>query len=59
MLATFIGIYLILGLPAVLVIWVMLVASKGHKDKAQDLKVNRSKYNRFHERNTEPDGIRS
>jgi hypothetical protein len=59
MLTTIIGIYLILGLPAALVIWMVLIASNGRKDNLQDLKYDRSKYKRFHERKTEPDSVRS
>lgn len=59
MLTTIIGIYLILGLPAALVIWMVLIASKGRKDNLQDLKYDRSKYKRFKERKTEPDSVRS
>lgn len=59
MLATFIGLYLILGLPAALLIWIMLIASKGNENKVQNLKRNRSKYKRFHERNSEPDRVHS
>jgi hypothetical protein len=46
-------------LPAALVIWMVLIASNGRKDNLQDLKYDRSKYKRFHERKTEPDSVRS
>ena len=59
MLATFLGIYLILGLPVVLVIWMMLKVSKKRDEKVQEKKYERANYNRFHEQKTEPDSVRS
>ena len=54
MLATIIAFYLILGLPAALFIWIVLIASKQHKNKIQNLNRDQSEYLRFFERNTEP-----
>lgn len=54
MVATFIAFYLILGLPAALFIWIVLIASKQHKDKLQNLNRDQADYLWFYERNTEP-----
>ena len=57
MLATIVMIYVILGLPAALLIWVAMIASKQNDDKAQNVK--HSEYKRFHERKTEPSRLHS
>jgi len=59
MLTTFAVIYLILGLPAAFLVWMMLKASKGRENMVQDRNYDRSNYNQFHERRTEPNRIRS
>jgi hypothetical protein len=59
MVATFIAFYLILGLPAALCIWIVLIASKQHKDELQNLNRDQAEYLRFYERNTEPSSSQS
>lgn len=59
MLATITGVYLILGLPAALLVWMMLIGSKKDENRGIKPEYNRSKYTRFHEHNTEPRTLHS
>jgi len=57
MLANFVVIYVILGLPAASLIWMAMIASKQNDDIAQNVK--HSEYQRFYERKTGPSRLHS
>lgn len=46
--------YLVVGALASALIWVILMASKRHENKAKNVQLGRSKYNLFREPNTKP-----